>query len=57
MFHPKNDCHEVRFSEQSELKFKTKTLLKAGLRQSFSTCVYCMLLRFQNYYTGLSQPS
>ena len=29
---------------------------KAELQQSFSTCVYCMRLRFQSNYAGLSQP-
>jgi len=30
--------------------------IKAELRQSFSSCVYCILLRFQSHYAGLSQP-
>ncbi len=37
-------------------KIVMKKKIKAVLRQSFSMCVYCMLLRFQSNYTGLSQP-
>jgi len=29
---------------------------KAALRQSFSTCVYCMHFRFQSNYLGLTHP-
>jgi len=33
-----------------------KLHVKVELRQSFPTCVYCMHLRFQSNYAGLSQP-
>ncbi len=37
-------------------KLSKKAATKAELRQSFSTCVYCMRFRFQSDYLGLSQP-
>jgi len=33
--------------------YQYQYLIKAELRQSFSACVYCMQLRFQNTYLGL----
>ena len=46
---------EKRMKEKHEGESKREN--KAELRQSFSTCVYCIQLRFQSNSVGLSQPT
>jgi hypothetical protein len=35
----------------------SNSFVKAALPHLFSACVYCMQLRFQSNYLGLSQPA